>query len=538
MDSKVSSPTERIEQMRIEAKLSDRYLKNMHGALLLARFKQFTEQEADVDVHEVLRETFYIRKGIDKIVDLCNSDVCKLYDVKKSDREDTFSERGKKIITSSGLLESGDSKNIKIINIRFATFYIEINGPENPPEHGAAAYKVGLINTSIRRSYYTIDISNSPEEITYFTQNKLFNALSLKIYKELKVLGYKLDGSDVETRERPLKLMANFDIYYDRDRSVGGLFHRDSNIGIGNEVINFSLEYFTYKEYIFLGPEVLPLTIEEEVSDPQISVKRADFLPYTQKVPHHVDNILKWRAEVSHAGFDSVAHQYPFPPDKSLRLLAKDGTTIMCNEEAVIHATPALKTHRYEDTAVEYKRANISMLYSDTQRLDVQNPDHLVVHSTEWEQRSFIRTHYARVPPDYQPTIFIPLPTRNLEVPDSATPVTEGDLFGGADKVISKVDLIDFKIVADSSKLPFKLNFDTPFEEVVGESNIKKNQLQELEFITSFTSKKGGKNRRYKKKYNNNTKKNKKTIKVRKQKRSRKTIKIGKKSRKLKYNIL
>ena len=37
-------------------------------------------------------------------------------------------------------------------------------------------------------------------------------------------------------------------------------------------------------------------------------------------------------------------------------------------------------------------------------------------------------------------------------------------------------------------------------------SNIKKIQLQELEFITSFTSKKGVKNRRYKKKYNNKTK--------------------------------
>jgi predicted transcriptional regulator len=161
------------------------------------------------------------------------------------------------------------------------------------------------------------------------------------------------------------------------------------------------------------------------------------------------------------------------------------------------------------------------MLSSDTQRLDIQNPQHPFVESTEWKRRSFVRTHYARVPPDYQPIIFIPLPTWNFEVPDSATPVTEGDLFGGGDVVISKVKLIDFKIVADSSQLPFKLNFDTPFEEVVGETNIKKIQLQELEFITSFTSKKGGKNRRYKKKYNK-TKKNKKTIKGRKQKRTRK----------------
>ena len=370
---------------------------------------------------------------------------------------------------------------------------------------------MGLINTTPRRFYYTIDITNSPEEITYFSQNKLFNALSLKIYKELKVLGYKLDGTDIESYERPLKLMANFDIYYDRHRSFRGLFHRDTNIGLGNEVIDFSLEYFTYNEYIFLGPEVLPLTIEEEVSHPQINVKREGLSSYAQKTPHPVDNIIKWRAE--------VPHQYPLPPDKSLRLLAKDGTTMMCNDEAVIHATPALKLHRY---SIEYKRANIDMLSSDTQRLDIQNPQHPVVQSTEWKQRSFVRTHYARVPPDYQPIIFIPLPTWNFEVPDSATPVTEGDLFGGGNVVISKVKLIDFKIIADSSQLPFKLNFDTPFEEVVGETNIKKIQLQELEFITSFTSKKGGKNRRYKKKYNNKTKKIKKTIKGRKQKKSRK----------------
>ena len=519
MDSKEPSPTERIEQMTAEAKFSDKVLQNMNGTVLLARFKQFTEQQAEVNVHEVLKESFYFREGIDKIIDLCNSSICKLYDVKKTDSEDILSVRPKKIITSTVLLQSGDLvpssvlvqsgnfENIKHIPLRFATFFIEIN----PLEHEASAYKVGLINTTPRRFYYTIDITNSPEEITYFTQNKLLNALSLKIYKELKVLGYKLDGTDIESYERPLKLMANFDIYYDRHRSFRGLFHRDTNIGLGNEVIDFSLEYFTDNEYIFLGPEVLPLTIEEEVSHPQINVKREGLSSYAQKTPHPVDNIIKWRAE--------VPHQYPLPPDKSLRLLAKDGTTMMCNDEAVIHATPALKLHRY---SIEYKRANIDMLSSDTQRLDIQNPQHPVVQSTEWKQRSFVRTHYARVPPDYQPIIFIPLPTWNFEVPDSATPVTEGDLFGGGNVVISKVKLIDFKIIADSSQLPFKLNFDTPFEEVVGETNIKKIQLQELEFITSFTSKKGGKNRRYKKKYNNKTKKIKKTIKGRKQKKSRK----------------
>ena len=146
------------------------------------------------------------------------------------------------LVPSSVLVQSGNFENIKHIPLRFATFFIEIN----PLEHEASAYKVGLINTTPRRFYYTIDITNSPEEITYFSQNKLFNALSLKIYKELKVLGYKLDGTDIESYERPLKLMANFDIYYDRHRSFRGLFHRDTNIGLGNEVIDFSLEYFTF----------------------------------------------------------------------------------------------------------------------------------------------------------------------------------------------------------------------------------------------------------------------------------------------------
>jgi hypothetical protein len=528
MDAKDSistkTPTERITEMSDEVKFSDKVLQNMHGNVLLARFKQL-DQEAEINVHEVLKESFYFSQAINKIIDLCNSSMCNLYDVKIGDSEDILSVRPKKIITSTGLFQSGNFKNIKEINLRFATFFIEIN----PPEHGASAYKVGLINTTPRRFYYTIDITNSPEEITYFTQNKLLSAVSLKIYKELKVLGYKLDGTDIETRERPLKLMANFDIYYDRHRSVGGLFHRDTNLGLGNEVINFSLEYFTDNEYIFLGPEILPVTIEEEVSHPQINVKREGLSSYTQKTPHHVDDIIKWRAEVPHADFDSVAHQYPFPPDKSLRLLAKDGTTMMCNEEALIHATPALKSNRYEDPTIEYKRANIATFLSDTQRLDVQNPHHPVVQSTEWEQRSFVRTHYARVPLDYQPIIFIPLTAWNFEIHDSATPVTEGDLFGGGDVVISKVNLIEFKIVTESSKLPFKLNFDIPFEQVIGESNIKKHQLQELELITSFTSKKGGKNRRYKRKYNNKTKKNKKTIKVRKQKTTKNTKKTKKK---------
>ena len=171
MDSKEPSPTERIEQMTAEAKFSDKVLQNMNGTVLLARFKQFTEQQAEVNVHEVLKESFYFREGIDKIIDLCNSSICKLYDVKKTDSEDILSVRPKKIITSTVLLQSGDLvpssvlvqsgnfENIKHIPLRFATFFIEIN----PLEHEASAYKVGLINTTPRRFYYTIDITNSPE---------------------------------------------------------------------------------------------------------------------------------------------------------------------------------------------------------------------------------------------------------------------------------------------------------------------------------------------------------------------------------------
>ena len=81
MDSKEPSPTERIEQMTAEAKFSDKVLQNMNGTVLLARFKQFTEQQAEVNVHEVLKESFYFREGIDKIIDLCNRSICKLYDV-------------------------------------------------------------------------------------------------------------------------------------------------------------------------------------------------------------------------------------------------------------------------------------------------------------------------------------------------------------------------------------------------------------------------------------------------------------------------
>jgi hypothetical protein len=75
------TPTERITEMSDESKFSDKVLQNMNGDVLLARFKQFTEQQAEVNVHEVLKESFYFREGINKIIDLCNSSICKLYDV-------------------------------------------------------------------------------------------------------------------------------------------------------------------------------------------------------------------------------------------------------------------------------------------------------------------------------------------------------------------------------------------------------------------------------------------------------------------------
>jgi hypothetical protein len=93
--------------------------------------------------------------------------------------------------------------------------------------------------------------------------------------------------------------------------------------------------------------------------------------------------------------------------------------------------------------------------------------------------------------------------------------------------------LFEFKITGNPLNSPITLNFDIPFEDITGKSNINNYKLKEMAFIKAIVNKKGGKNRKYKKRYINKTKKARKTKKVRKQYKNVKTKKV---KRVKKYN--
>jgi hypothetical protein len=252
--------------------------------------------------------------------------------------------------------------------------------------------------------------------------------------------------------------------------------------------------------------------------------------------------------------------QDELPSHKSFRLLCKDGTTILFNDKLLIHATPITDTVVLDEGAEP-----VNEFAADEQRLEVEYPMHPIVHNTRTMIRSFLRTHFApfqgfnptnsnsvRIPGYRLLALIAGIPGINYD----ASTVTEEDLYGGEKLNIeanplletklqntlpnktpsSEGELIDFKIVGNQSKPQIEINLNVPFEDIVGENNIQKNELQLVSFISSLINKKGGKNRRYKKRYNNKTKKAIKTKKVRKIKRSTKTKKVKRVKKLYKYS--
>jgi hypothetical protein len=482
------------------------------GQLLLARFEQFST--TDIDVHKLLEENLF-----------------------GNSRENIFRLLQR---TNISHFESGTDDPPPIVEpsvldkypIRFASFYISIKNLRSSAN--TPIISVELVPTIPIPGFYIMNLLNMErDELAHYMTPRtgIFENLTLKIIRELKVIGYKLDGTD-NSSEKPCNLLISFDIYYNRARDRAGIWHRDTTHYIGSHPINVSLEFFTDDSVYFLGPEALIHSVAGE--SPEVYLDRyADY---------QVKAMLDSRKAYPGTG-----------SDKSFRLLCRNRTTILFNNYELIHATPITEPIEPKEEGAPY----INVLGDDARRLETTVPQHPIVQNTRHLKRSFLRTHISGIssstsvsytPPENSiklNSLFVLGLIQSIPGIDyDATTVTEEDLYGGTiiqnnltNKISSsETELLDFKIVGNPLKPVVELNLNVPFEEVSGENNIKNNEFQLLSFISSISKKTGGKNRRYKKRYYNKTKKAIKTKKVRKLKRSAKTKKVKKVKKLHKYS--
>ena len=533
----------------------------LNSKLLLARFSQF-KTLGNINVHENLTENIFSDAAMTNILDLIKRPSCIFYVRNPHGITEPPLPHSKHDI----VMKTTDINILKSVNIRFASFYVVItNNPEMP-------IQIYLIPTLPILDFYVIDItklSNAEVDVSRYTicPDGVMCNLGLKIIRELQVLGFKLDGTD-----RPGKILFSFDVYYNRPRDhanpnndSSGTWHRDISSGIGNDTNFVSLEYFVPREdIVMLGPEAFYNPIEGQ-----------PLQVYTSRYP---DDVVKQIYEARQSIRDPTAN--------SFRVLAKNGTTILFNNKELIHATPITRPIRvYPKRQIFGQDVTMNVFGTNTERLEVSRPDNFVVKNTAEGNRSFVRCWVAscdqygnfiehgiliKYDIDTIRKCIISMP------PFQGSAIEPTDIFGGTVTINSENNIVpkmiephmvdtnsnvktnlllksemqsknsiineganklfEFKMTGNPLNSPITLDFDVPFEDIVGETNINNYKLKEMIFISSISNKKGGKNRRYKKRYNNKTKKAIKTKKVRKLKRTTKTKKVKRVKKLHKYS--
>lgn len=174
----------------------------------------------------------------------------------------------------------------------------------------------------------------------------------------------------------------SYDIYYDRKRHSAGVFHRDMNNLVPEELIrasgytesainlfnqpNFvSLEFFAEPNKLYLGPELI--YYPEEPGLPNINVDQ-------------LTNIIR----------NSGNRQ-------SLRVLVQNGSIITFNNLITTHATPLTDKNYIDPTALDPSL----LFYDNPYRLRQESDINDAIINTERDVRTFIRTYITLL--DYNP---------------------------------------------------------------------------------------------------------------------------------------
>jgi hypothetical protein len=447
--------------------------------VLLARFEQGVV--SGIDVHAALKHNLFSPETFTNLLSLISRPEITDYPEDDMPRE-TFIE-----------MAYNDVNVFSQINIRFASFHVSILTPLGRTNGLGNDYPIliRLIDTQSIEGMTIINLMKLPEEekTAYITaSNSICNVLVRKIIRELKVLNYKLNGTD-DPRIKPCELIFNFDIYYNRTRDRAGVFHRDIS-PMSGLVNNISLEFFAEEGTVFLGPEVI---IHDAGNEP---------LEVLSNVYEHemIDEKLR-----------NMSLTNNWSNKMSLRVMCQDATTILFNNMALIHATPT---------------TNASFLTNYSERIEATQPLHPAVINTNTMARSFLRTHIVVIDPTtpiINAILFEPINAYFLSAVTSGmdyinTPLEMRDLLGGAilsenipkvkvfiksnnkstkNKKISKkqsrtirgskasnVDFIsDFKIVGKVSKPFIEVKSNSAFKKVKNKKEIKQNELKLLKTL-------------------------------------------------------
>jgi len=507
------------------------------------------------------------------------------------------------------------------LNIRFASFYIRIKTASEPgpiisaymiptiPVNGFAVINLFALAASPPGSAAN-DIYNNcvaPEGV--------LTVLFRKILYELKVLGYDLNGTGTYNPEMPTSLLINCDIYYNRSSTQAGHFHRDISapadgtpeaaavnavsaataaafglnpdyvagvVAFGNNPQNVSLEFFSPQIHSpFLGPEVFLhdlLAGENSTVRYSDAVVNAEFLrrntaaQEAATAPAHIAhaqavaaaNPFDIRAQAA-PGQISAALSLVEASARSLRVLVTDGTTVLFNNFAAIHATPITQPYQVLHPDLTPTPGLGNPFETDQNRLEVTAPQHPAVAITRDDPRTFLRIWFAAAPEWFRITEYPNIQIGGLHAlaeiavfPAVDFPeLNPSQIYGGStissyedeskkpistllkseynlkNETINKSEynnLVNFKISGDPKNPIVKINCDVPFEEINGPENIEKYKDKELEFLKKLVNQKGGKNnrRKHKKTYNRKTKKNRKTNKAKKHRKNTKSKKSKK----------
>jgi len=267
--------------------------------------------------------------------------------------------------------------------VRFASFYFV-------KTEGLPVTEIYQIDTIPVIGTYIVQLSSAD----------IINALSYKIEREINVLNLDPGG-----------YVISLDVYYYRMSDRAGVFHRDFHDLEGNIAKYVSLEYFTDHTRVYLGPETI-------------------FHPF-QDLERFVDVNASVRELVANA----TAANFP----QSMRLLIKDGSIIIFDNQSLIHATPM--TRPGSETPF-----GIYTPFNSATRMENIEADYArqICENTEGI-RSFIRSMIVN-------TNVIPTLGQRVVLPGSGLGdirghVNEEDFHGGG-----KNDLFSFKIFGNPLK--------------------------------------------------------------------------------------
>jgi len=332
---------------------------NESGDLILSRFRH------NDAAHEMTRNMFFTdeaKRYIGALINTCH------YPMWTRDSE--FRNGLRPVFLPAGHQVSNISE-LDAINIRFASFYVDLSTHRE-------AFKIYLIRTLPNLPMVTIDYCTLYKNLVIDTDSLMLRSFISKIVQHLKVIGAI---NDVGTVLKHTKYFFSFDLYYNRNMNSSGIFHSDNDVG--NDVIFLSLEFMLPPGIKVLGTELL-------------------------ESPHYHEQIFG-TDRVGSSQFPNALVGQIALRTTSLRVEIDDNNTLLFNNKATVHATPFAGPLQ-----VPLKFGNAQGVIMSNpfahhhHRIEIREPDSVILRNTFSGTRTFMRTHVSSVPEKFDLSPYAP----------------------------------------------------------------------------------------------------------------------------------